>query len=336
MPKKWMVFTIALGLLGSAFGVCAQDSKERRPAPGEAEVVIAQQGEAPPPGVEIKENNFVFVSTELSFDGKVVKGAPYSAQAVTESVQALADGNRIVHKTTAQVYRDSEGRTRRDQTLGSIGPYSTAGDPPQTAFINDPVAGVNYILDPRNKTARKLARLEWRVIGDKESAGQSLPPPPPAPAAGQDERALKEAVERGFVLTTPAPPGGPEVQFYMQSSKDEAKTEKLEPRTIEGVQAQGSRTTVTIPAGEQGNELPIQIVSERWYSPELQVVLMTTHSDPRFGQTTYRLTNVQRAEPASTLFQVPSDYTVKEGPGVGVRTMRRERRPADAPPPQEN
>jgi hypothetical protein len=145
---------------------------------------------------------------------------------------------------------------------------------------------------------------------------------------------LKEAVEHSFVLTSPPPPGGPEVQVYMRSSKDEAKTEKLEPRTIEGVQAQGSRTTITIPAGEQGNEQPLQIVNERWYSPELQVVLLTIHSDPRFGQTTYRLTNIQRTEPAATLFQVPSDYTVKEGPGAGVRTMRRERVPAT--PPQEN
>ncbi|HEX3560709.1 MAG TPA: hypothetical protein VHU19_16005 [Pyrinomonadaceae bacterium] len=336
MHKKWMVFTIALGLLGTSFGVCAQESKERRRlAPDETEVVIAQQGETPPQGVEMKENNFVFVSTELSFDGKVVKGAPYSAQAVTETVQALADGNRIVHKNTAQVYRDSEGRTRREQALSSIGPYSTAGDPPQTVFINDPAAGVNYILDPRNKTVLKLARVEWHIMEDKEPTGQVSSPPPAGPDAGAlREHALKEAVEHSFVLTSPPPPGGPEVQVYMRSPKDEAKTEKLEPRTIEGVQAQGSRTTITIPAGEQGNEQPLQIVNERWYSPELQVVLLTIHSDPRFGQTTYRLTNIQRTEPAATLFQVPSDYTVKEGPGAGVRTMRRERVPAT--PPQEN
>jgi hypothetical protein len=335
MHKKWMVFTIALGLLGSAFGVCAQESKERK---AQVEVFVSQDGpEDSTTKVEMSGNNFVFVSTEMSFDGKVVKGAPYSAQAVTETVQALADGNRIVHKTTAQVYRDSEGRTRRDQTIGSIGPYAAAGDPPQTFFINDPVSSVSYVLEPRTKTALKMPRMEFKLRpSEKESAGAV---PPPAP------RAPKEGEARGFVFQTitPPPPGGPlppgegaGVEFFGHSSKAETKTEKLETRTVEGVQAEGTRTTTTIPAGDVGNEQPIQIVNERWYSPELHVVLMTTHSDPRFGQTTYRLTNIQRTEPAATLFQVPSDYTVKEGPGFGVRTMRRERRPADVPPPPEN
>jgi hypothetical protein len=332
-----MVFTIALGLAGSAFGVCAQESKERK---AQIEVFVQQNGpEALPPKIEMSGDNFVYVATEMSFGGKVVKGAPYSAQAVTETVQTLADGNRIVRKTTAQVYRDSEGRTRRDQTLGSIGPYAAAGDPPQTYFINDPVTGVNYILDPRTKVARKMARMEFKFRSDsKAPGGPGAPPPPRAPKEGEDHTFV-------FQTAAPPPPGGPDlppgegvtVEFSGHSSKAETKTEKLEARSIEGVQAEGTRTTTTIPAGEIGNEQPIQIVNENWYSPELQVIVMTSHSDPRFGQTTYKLTNIQRGEPAATLFQVPPDYTVKEMPGPGVRTMRRERRQAEAPPPpQEN
>src|SRR5205085_3538810 len=111
MHKKWMVFTIVVGLLGSAFGVCAQESKQRK---AEVEVFVQQNGPAAAgqkiemggDGEVIAGDNFVFVATEMSFGGRVVKGAPYSAEAVTESVQTLADGNRIVHKTTAQVYRD--------------------------------------------------------------------------------------------------------------------------------------------------------------------------------------------------------------------------------------
>ena len=340
MHKKWMVFTITVGLLGSAFGVCAQESKERK---AQVEVFVQQNGPVDPgPRIEVggdgdfMGDNFVFVATEMSFGGRVVKGAPYSAEAVTESVQALADGNRIVHKTTAQVYRDSEGRTRRDQAIGSIGPFAAAGDPPQTFFINDPVAHVNYILDPRSKVARKMVPMEFkfRRPDEKESAGAETPPP---------SRAAKEGEARTFVYetTTPPPPGGPDMppgagaEYHW--SKAETKTEKLGARNVEGVKAEGTRITTTIPAGAIGNEQPIQIVNENWYSPELQVIVMTSHSDPRFGQTTYKLTNVLRAEPAATLFQVPSDYTVKEGPGFGVRTnMRRERRPADAPPPPEN
>jgi hypothetical protein len=348
MQKKWMVFTIALALMGNALGVCAQETKVKKTGPPpqvERDIIIERQGpDGPPPpgeGVEMRGDNFVFLATEMSFNGKVVKGAPYSAQAVTESVQMLADGNRIVHKNTAQVYRDTEGRTRRDQSLGSIGPYAAQGDPPQTFFINDPVAGANYILDPRSKTARKLPRMEFRfksVSKDGVVVQENIEGKLSAETHAR-ERMKKEGDESGFTFTIQTPPPGEpsapaDVQFFRQSSKAEKKTEKLEARNVEGVQAEGSRTTTTIPAGELGNEQPIQIVNERWYSPELQVIVMTRHSDPRFGETTYKLTNIQRGEPSAALFQVPSDYTLKETRSFGTGGQRRMRRPA--PPQEEN
>ena len=100
------------------------------------------------------------------------------------------------------------------------------------------------------------------------------------------------------------------------------RKESLGKQTIEGVEAEGTRETFTIGAGEIGNEQPIQVVSERWYSPELQTVVMSRHSDPRFGETTFRLTNINRSEPARSLFEVPADYTVKEGPPM-QRIFRR-------------
>jgi hypothetical protein len=87
---------------------------------------------------------------------------------------------------------------------------------------------------------------------------------------------------------------------------------------IEGVQAEGARTVVTIPAGTIGNQAPIEIVSERWFSPELGVVVMSRRSDPRFGETTYRLQNIVRGEPSPELFQVPPDYTVEALPAFGA------------------
>jgi hypothetical protein len=362
MNKKWMAFTIALGLLGTTYGVSAQDTKERE-RKAQVEVFVQQNGPESLPRIDMGGDNMVFYATEMSFGGKVVKGAPYSGQAVTESVQTLADGNRIVHKNTAQVYRDSEGRTRRDQTVGAIGPYAAAGDPIQTFFINDPIAGANYILDPRSKVARKLPRMElrWRTE-EKPGTGSGSNA---APRDGDRIVKEREAESHTFIYSAPAPPrgavaGGPEmppppgvavggpgmpppgedfhVEFFGGGSKAETKSEKLEARSIEGVQAEGLRITTTIPAGDIGNEQPIQIVNERWYSPELQVVVMTRHSDPRFGETTYRLTNITRSEPSATLFQVPSDYTVKEGPGMGggVRTMRRSKMAPPPPPMQEN
>lgn len=263
------------------------------------------------------DNTFVFVASEMSFNGKLVKGAPYSAEVVTEMTQTLPDGNRIVNKNTANVYRDSEGRTRREQTLSAIGPFAVNGDPPQTFFINDPVAGVNYILDPRTHTARKLP---MPPLGSKmKTAVAPLPPPPPGKDGKSKER------EEFFTMAVPAPPVADGVQMFRYSQKNEenARKESLGTKSVEGVQAEGTRMTVTIPAGEIGNEQPINIVTERWYSPELQVVVMSRHSDPRSGETVYRLTNINRSEPARTLFEVPSDYTLKEMPRPQVRTFMR-------------
>ena len=108
-------------------------------------------------GGPLAGGTFGWVASEMSFGGKPVKGAPYAAEAVTESTQTLSDGNRIQHKSTASVYRDSEGRTRREQTLSAIGPWAASGEAPQTIFIDDSVAGVHYILNPKERTARKIA-----------------------------------------------------------------------------------------------------------------------------------------------------------------------------------
>jgi hypothetical protein len=122
--------------------------------------------------------------------------------------------------------------------------------------------------------------------------------------------------------------GGATYVFRRGNSENEVK-EQLGKQIIEGVEAEGSRTTVTIPAGEIGNEKPIVIVSERWYSPELQMVIMSKHSDPRSGETIYRLTNISRLEPAKALFEVPGDYTFKtDGPGFQpMMPMPKVRRP---------
>jgi hypothetical protein len=274
----------------------------------------------------------------MNFDGKLVKGAPYSAEAVTENTQTLSDGNRIVNKSTASVYRDSEGRTRREQTLKAIGPF--AGEAPQTIFINDPVAGVNYTLDSRTHLARKMAPMRFEFKFAQPGEGVEAPNGP----MPLGEPGARRPPERGDMIferaAPPAPPNGEGdiiiaprassapmtigVMGRRADREQNAKTESLGKQNIEGVEAEGTRNTVTIPAGEIGNERDIQIVSERWYSPELQTVVMTRHSDPRFGETVYKLTNINRSEPAKSLFEVPSDYTVKEGPQapVPMRTRR--------------
>ena len=287
-----------------------------QPAP-EGTLVIRQQvfqgpegAPPPPPGAD-----FVFMASE-SFGGKIVKGAPYSAEAVTESVQTLGDGNRIVNRITSSVYRDSEGRTRREQTLKGLGVLGNGEEPLQTIFINDPVAGVTYSLDSRSHIARKSVPFKLEFLskpGAPAVEGQrfELKVAPP-PGEGEQFALRTDGVASTFVFKTKRP------------NANEVK-EQLGKQIIEGVEAEGTRTTVTIAAGEIGNERPIEIVSERWYSPELQLVVMTRHSDPRMGETIYKLTNINRAEPPKSLFEVPAGYTVKEGPQLppGVAPLQR-------------
>lgn len=271
--------------------------------------------------------DYVFLATEMSFGGKLVKGAPYSAQAVTESVQTLTDGNRIVNKSTASVYRDGEGRTRREQTLKSIGPYASSGEPTVTVFINDPVAGTSYTLDARTQTARKMTPMRVRVAAPKAATGEAKAGEAReaevryregggqvilerTPASGADH--YKIAVEAATAVDVRRSVEGG-VAIGISSPRNRlARNDSLGKQNIGGVEAEGTRSTVTLPAGEIGNVLPIEIVSERWYSPELQVIVMTKHTDPRFGENSYQLTNISRSEPSRELFEVPSGYTVKE------------------------
>jgi hypothetical protein len=229
-----------------------------------------------------------FVGFEAGLDGKTVTGAPFSASFSTQTTQALADGNQIQHSATGTFARDSQGRTRRDMTLPAIGPWSTSGQSaPHVVFINDSVAGAQYMLEPD----RKIARQMQRPRGDKRGGG----PPPDANAA---------------------PPGGPEGV----SNRRSVTTTSLGTQTINGVQAEGTRVTHTIPAGAIGNANPIVITNERWYSAELQTVVLIKRSDPRMGVTTFELTNIQKMEPDPTQFQVPADYTLRQG---GAREFRR-------------
>jgi hypothetical protein len=265
-----------------------------------------------------------------SFGGKTVKGAPYSAEAVTESVQTLADGNRIVNRMTSLNYRDSEGRTRREQTLKGLGIFGTGDEQLQTIFINDPAAGVAYALDTRSHTAHKSVPFQFKLGGKPGVEGQTFEfkVAPGTGAAGTARSMIVTAPMGAPTTGAPLPPpdadhftlrteggvAGTYVFKTLPGANNNEVKEQLGKQIIEGVEAEGTRTTITIPAGEIGNERPIEIVSERWYSPELQLVVMTRHSDPRTGETTYKLTNINRAEPARSLFEVPPGYTVTEGP----------------------
>jgi len=262
-----------------------------------------------------------FIGAEMSFGDKTVKGAPYSADAVTETTQTLTDGNRITRKTTASLYRDSQGRTRREESLGAIGPWAAAGDSPKHIFISDPVTEVSYMLDPQTHTAQKIPTVKDKFF----ATGKAGP--------GTQAFMIRRGVAGGSVSTDgKGSMAVTEGTFELPIAKGAApdiKSDSLGKQTIEGVAAEGTRSTVTIPAGVIGNELPIQSVSERWYSPELQTIVMTKRSDPRFGDTVYRLTNIQRTEQPSSFFEVPSDYSVKDEMSIINEKVNRARKLAD-------
>ena len=250
------------------------------------------------------------VGSELRSGGKVVKGAPYSADAVTESLQTLANGTKLTQKTTARVYRDSEGRTRREQSAATVGPFGAAGETPRLIFINDPIAGVAYTLYPDTRTGYKVAIPRAKVViepGDKPAPEEGRERPPKSPGErGQNDRP-KPARNPGSAGEIEHP------SFIPDNARSEARFESLGKRTIEGFHADGERSTVIIPVNQIGNDQPLEIIEERWKSPDLRTTIWSKTSDPRWGETIYQLVNINRAEPDRSLFTVPSDYTIEEG-----------------------
>ena len=267
------------------------------------------------------------VGTQFGFETKVVKAAPYSATADAETVQTLADGNRIRNKTTTTIYRDSEGRTRREVTGNTPGVVAEI-------FISDPTIGANYSLYPERRVAVKsqpnlqLKLMQEKVVAEQAAKqkmqtgevpvtvnveGQALRPD----QLNDEQRAIAEkkmrmAMEMKAVEEMKAGGKIATVNGSVMFKEKQVAKESLGQQMVEGVMCEGRRSTITIPANTIGNELPINIVSEEWYSPELQVLVLTKQSDPRMGETTYRLTNIHRSEPDRSLFEVPSDYSVKE------------------------
>lgn len=241
---------------------------------------LAAQGPGRHPG---GAGDFALMHAEFGFSNKVVTGSPYSAQAVTQFTQSLSNGDHVQRTMTATIARDSQGRTRVDRSISSVGAMAaTPGGSARAVVIRDPVAEMSYALDPVNKIARSM--------------------PMHAPGA-------RNAFQSGSAR--------PNARVRRAASEQDLGTQ-----TIQGVTAQGKRTTRVIAAGTEGNEKDIDIVTETWYSPDLQVIVMSKTSDPRFGDTVYQLSSVSRTEPDPALFVVPSDYKVESRPMHGPDGVR--------------
>ncbi len=224
--------------------------------------------------------------------GQVVTGAPFTAVATDSSVQTLADGNTINRTTQINISRDSQGRTRREMVLPGVGPLAASGQPKTIIMIFDPVAATAYALHADTKIAEKL----------------------PLPAGGKKSQGDMQAKF--------------EARMQEEIAKGTLKKDDLGNQTVAGVSALGTRYTHTIVPGQMGNAKAIVVTNERWYSSDLQIVVKTTRNDPRFGETSYVVTSIQRQEPAATLFTVPADYTVQAG-----KPHMHGKGPGGSPPP---
>ena len=243
----------------------------------------------------------------VSLEGAVmsnVQGAPYRADQITENTQTLGDGTRIHNERKVTIYRDSMGRVRRET--------------PEQISIWDPTAGVGYTLDTKTMTAGKM-QISVGGSGGPGKVGISYQTRTVSGPSGASAVTVGGGAENATIrvlnLATATDDLGP---MLKSETEGKAKKEMLAMQIMEGVSAQGERETSTIEAGEIGNDRAIQVVSERWYSPDLQVEVMTRHSDPRSGEQITRLTNISRAEPDPSLFQVPAGYQITDGKMPGI------------------
>jgi hypothetical protein len=296
------ILTIATVVVAGVLVVQAQGTPPMMhpmgPAPGGQDAFFLYAQEPGSPNIE-------FMHAQLIEMHEQIKGAPYTATAVTESTQVLSDGNRIVNTHSGLVARDGEGRIRREESMGHIGPLAIGG--PNMIFIHDPVVKAAYVLNPDTKTARVISMEGMHAMHSKIEAMNGGA----EHGHGDGIQAKKEAMATG-----------------RHGEMGQLKKESLGTQQIEGVTAEGTRVTRTIPSGAIGNEKPIDIVVETWTSTDLHVLVSSKRSDPRFGETVFRLTNIKRGEPDAALFQVPSGFTTQQEPSGPMRMRRPE------PPPQ--
>lgn len=298
--------------------------------------------------------SYAFISREFGSVREIVKNAPYQAEAVNESIQTLADGNRIVRRSSTLVARDGYGRTRQEKKGGRV-------------YVFDPIDDKSWAIDPARKVAVRIPRAPALAAplapppppgaptpppavappAPPSPPGAAMPAPPAPPMAGPtpapgERVVVKRAGDGKIVEVAPGRvvvkrggdlgdvddvrvevvrigregPGMPAMAPLPPLAlpllpRGKGETKSLGTREFDGVKADGTMTTHTIPAGEIGNEKPIVITSERWFSPELHLVVYAKTSDPRTGDTIYRLANLRRGEPPADAFKVPADYKVR-------------------------
>jgi len=215
----------------------------------------------------------LLMEIEMELTGGAVKDLPFSAKFSIETYQVLADGTHIARKTGGALYRDGLGRVRQEITLPLPLPASASAELGNMVIMSDPSTGAHWTLMPASKTAMKMIM----------------------PASPVEKMNGDSNTEKNFHAIGVA--GG--------------SAENLGTQNMEGVSVSGTRTAHAIPVGQLGNDQPLQLVTEQWYSPELHMTVFLKRDDPMSGTKTLRVTDIRRAEPDAAIFNVPADYTVQ-------------------------
>ena len=299
----------ALTLLVVASAASAQSGSEASASAGTLIQTLTQTAQASGGS----GGSVAFGGSMIASHAKPVTGAPYSAQIVTETVQPFTDGNSITHTSTSTVYRDSQGRTRREQNINVVGPSQVSGSPIQFITIDDPVAGVHYTLNPNKMIATQMATSGTAPATVGGTLATKI-----IPSDGSNVSITY--FSSGDGVSAGGRGGSSAISVAGEVSASNVTSESLGAETIQGLSCLGTRVTRTIPAGQIGNAQPILITTDKWYSQDLQIEVKTVHSDPRTGTTTTALVNLSRNEPNPTMFTVPPGYTINN-PGSGANKV---------------
>lgn len=340
MGFRWISaasLSLALVLLAWPVQSAAQATAQQQtveaadaPAAGESAPPITVQIAPPPISIS---SSMLGISSPLG--AQYATGKPVYAEFVTEHHQNFADGNRICRSTFSSIYRDAEGRIRRESQLSV--PGLSAGIA-ATTFITivDHQLGYGYVLDPQEMVAHRyelnaagpsyVARLRTQTVGSALLSPDSKPQPSAAAANSAPPDAVASPWRQHAFSAHhfhPAMDGGPEaddagiaralrlrIDQPFLAAPNPVRTENLGEQMLLGFRVRGTRVITTLPAGQIGNDRPIDIISEQWFSPDLELVMRSLHRDPWAGEFTTTVTKVSRGDQPTSLFQVPTPYKV--------------------------
>jgi len=208
---------------------------------------------------------------------------PFTAKIKLTQDQQLAEGNRIHSYEYVRMARDSSGKTRTEQPMGCYRDSDGKLQLRMAVSINDQADHSFLNWQEGMPDVEKVARLNRY-------------PAPPAPKKLTPEE-LAAMRKRAAA---------------QQPSREEYKREDLGTRNFHGVEAHGSRTTRTIPPGQEGNELVLKVVDEEWRNNDLGMVMLAIHDDPRTGVNTWEVEEFDREEPVAALLLPPEGYRIVE------------------------